>query len=82
MTKLLSTTTTTSISLNATLHGAMAAAAALGRGLLTILNSNGSDRLPDRLRYDIGTLYLNPDCRPRPSRSGAPRPNMDHLRSF
>ncbi len=80
MTKLLSTTTTNSISLNATLHGVMAAAVALGRGLLTILNSNGSDRLPDRLRYDIGMLDLNPDCQPLPSRSGTQRPTMGHFR--
>ncbi len=79
MTKLLNTTTTNSVNLNSTLHGVMAAAAAFARGLLTSLNGNHSVQLPDRLRYDMGALDLNPDCLPR---SAAARQNMNNLRSI
>lgn len=79
MTKLLNTTTTNSISLNATLHGVINAAVAFVRGLLPSLNGNDGAQLSNRLRYDIGLLDLNPDCQPR---SAAACQNMDQFRSI
>ena len=76
MTKLLSTTTTNSISFNSTLPSVMNAAVSFCR---EALKSGHSVQLPDRLRYDMGALDLNPDCRPR---TAADRQNMDHLRSI
>ena len=76
MTKLLNTTTTNSISLNSTLHAMINAAVSFCR---EALKNGHSDALADRLRYDMGALDLNPDCR---QHSAAPRQNMDHLRSI
>ena len=86
MTKLLTITARKPFNRNSVFHGAVSAAAAFGRDLLTHLKTidgrSNSDRLPARLRYDIGLLDINPDCQPRSARSAAPFQHLDHLRSL